>query len=247
MPFEIDLSVIPEGRECGLLESEDARAKVALSCRAGEVPVVRDRTVWAGLLGADGFSRANLRQYARIRDQTGPSCGSAAMAGAFEALVRFGGRECPPLSSASLFTFVGSRFGSTLQDNLDRISEVGICPESFWPDDRIYGPVVRGYEAQAKPWRLVASRFVPDFDSLVWAIFCGNPGIVGVNWSGTGHLIWACRVYRSASKGWGVEIANSWGVGWGDDGFGVLYEDQVAAGIKARYGAAVPMIAVSQV
>lgn len=242
MPFDIDLHLVPPGKQRGLIVPDDHLERFQRACAAPASEVVTDRTVWKRHLLADGYSAVNLRQFARIKDQTGPSCASNGIVGAYESLLRFSGLDCPSLSAASIFAFVGGPGGSSIQDNVDRITQVGCVPETLWPSDKIYGRKPAGFDAEAPKYRLRACEFVPDFDTGTWLLFRGRPLFFGVNWGGGGHAIWACRVYWHTAKGWGWEIANSWGTDWGDAGFGVLYESQISSGIKRRYGAAAPVV-----
>lgn len=241
MPYEIDLTIIPRGKERGLVLPKDHLSALRAACSGADPQVVTDRTIWKKHLLADGYSKANLRQFARVKDQTGPSCTSNAWAGATESLYRYSGFACPILSAASLFAFVGGPGGSSIQANQKQIVEIGCVPESLWPAYQIYSRTPAGFDAEAPKWRVKAVEFVPTFDAGTWAIMRGRPVVFGVNWSGGGHCIWASRVYWSQGKGWGWEIVNSWGTDWGDVGFGILYESQIANGIRNRYGAAAPL------
>lgn len=241
MPYEVNLEVWPVERDRGLVWSDGHLDALRGAC-AADPNVVTDRTIWKKHLLADGYSKVNFRQFAKIKDQTGPSCTSNAWTGATEALYRFSGYQCPILSAGSLFSFVGGRGGSSIGDNQKRMLEVGCVPETMWPASAIYGKKPAGFEAEAPKWRLKAVEFVGGFDAGSWALLRGRPVVFGVDWGGGGHCIWACRLFWSQAKGWGWEIANSWGVDWGDAGFGVLYESQIASGIRNRYGAAAPLV-----
>lgn len=240
MPFEIDLTTVPPGKQTGLLLPEFDR--LASLCSADPTPVVTDRAVWKKHLLASGISKVDLSLFAQIKDQTGPSCTSNATIGAYESLLRFAGVDCPILSAASLFAFVGGPGGSSIQDNIDRISKVGCVPESLWPSSSIYGRKPAGFDAEAPRWQLREWEFVENFDAGSWLILRGRPIVFGVNWGGGGHCIWACALVNDERKGWGWKITNSWGDDWGEQGFGILYESQIAAGIDRRYGAAAPLV-----
>lgn len=242
MPYDIDLRRLPPGKQRGLIVPDDHLELFRRACASPASEIVTDRTVWRQHLGADGYSRVNLRQFALIKDQTGPSCASNAIVGAYEALLRYAGSDCPVLSAASVFSFVGGPGGSSIRDNVDRLTKVGCVPESLWPSRDIYGRKPAGFDSEAPKYRLRACEFVENFDAGTWLLLRGRPIFFGVNWGGGGHAIWADRAYYSVAKGWGWEIANSWGTDWGDDGFGLLYESQIAAGIRNRYGAAAPVL-----
>jgi hypothetical protein len=245
MPYEIDLTVFPSGKDRGLVLPDNHLANLRAMC-SGDANVVTDRTIWAKHLLSTGYSKVDLRQFARIKDQTGPSCTSNAWAGATEALYRFSGYDVPLLSAASLFSFVGSFRGSSIQDNQRQITTVGIAPESLWPASAINGRAPAGFAETAAKYKLRLVEFVADFAAGTWALLRGRPIVFGVDWGTGGHCIWATRAYKGA-KGWGWEIANSWGTDWGDNGFGILYENQIAAGIRNRYGAAAPLLPTFEV
>jgi hypothetical protein len=248
MPYEINL-LTPAAGPCGLLLEPDQLGALRGVCAGDGAEIVRDRNVWMQHMGSDGFSKVDLTQFGRVISQTGPSCGSASTGGAHECLLDFCGIPHPPLSVGSLFGFVGSRMGSTLQANMRQISQVGQVPESMWPSSDIYRKSKpAGFDAESPKWRLREWDFVGDFDAAVWKILCAQPVIFGVDWQGGGgHLIFGARVYRKLNQrriedGWGIWIRNSWGTRWGDAGHGVLYEPQIAVGIRNRYGAAAPRV-----
>jgi hypothetical protein len=246
MPYEIDLTKPPEG-ECGLLVPDDNLAELERVCAMDGDEIVADRNVWMRYMQPDGYSKVNLRQFGTVYAQTGPSCGSAGTIGAAMCLYAYNGLQVPRLSIGSLFSFVGSRMGSTLSANIKQISDVGCVPESMWPSSDIYRRTPpAGFAAEAPNWRLRDWDFVQHFAACSWRIFTGRPVIIGVNWGGTGHIVFATRVYKkpgtTTHQGWGVEIRNSWGTNWGDQGHGILYESQVDSGIRQRYGAAAPRI-----
>jgi hypothetical protein len=125
-----------------------------------------------------------------------------------------------------------------VQANFRQMQNVGCVPESMWPSRDIWSSrKPSGFDAEAAKYRLAEADWVPDFDVGTWMIFNGHPILFGVRWGTGGHAIVGVAVIKDRN-GWGWKIANSWGVGWGTNGFGVLYENQIASGIKNRYGAA---------
>lgn len=233
--FEINLS-LPPPRETGLLEIPLAMFRDF--CAGEPSNVVTDRSVWKQHIGSDGVSRTDLSQYAVIKDQTGPSCTSNAIVGAYENVCRYAGYDIPILSAASVFGFVGSRMGSSVQSNVARMTDVGCVPETMWPSSNIWNSrKPAGFDEEAKKWRLAEMDWCKTFDVATWMLFCGHPIHFGVNWGGGGHSIYGVAVVFQNGK-WGWKIANSWGEDYGDDGFGVLWERQIASGIETRFGAA---------
>jgi len=233
--YNPDLTRPPEG-ETGLI----AEPLDGLRACCSEIPdgdIVRDRTVWARLL-ENGISRVDLSQFVRIKSQTGPSCTSNGATGCQETIYRYAGHDVPILSAASVFAFVGSRSGSTVQANFRRLQEVGCVPETMWPSSKIWD--VRkppGFDEEAAKYRLAEADWVPDFEAGTWMLLRGFPILFGVQWGAGGHAIFGVAVVKDRN-GWGWKFANSHGVNFGTNGFGVLYEKQIASGIKNRFGAA---------
>jgi hypothetical protein len=234
--YNPDLNLPPEG-ETGLIEEPLDGLRACCS----EIPdgdIVRDRTVWARHMLSTGISMVDLSQFVRIKDQTGPSCTSNAAVGSYETVCRYAGYDVPILSAASVFAFVGGRGGSTVQDNFRRLQEVGCVPETMWPSSNIWSSrKPAGFDEEAAKYRLAEADWVPDFEAGTWMILRGSPVLFGVQWGRGGHAIFGVAVVKDRT-GWGWKISNSWSTAWGTEGFGVLYEKQIASGIKNRYGAA---------
>ena len=235
--YEIDLNVIPPGYETGLIETTP-ESLAACCAHLDASQIVTDRTIWRKHIRSDGLARVDLSQYVVIKSQTGPSCTAAAGVGGHETVCRYAGYDVPILSAASVFGFVGSRNGSSVQAVFRQLQEVGCVPETMWPSRDIWNRrKPPGFDEEAAKYRLAEADWVPDFDVGTWMLLCGHPVLFGVRWKGgSGHAILGVQVvYRDGRWGW--RIANSWG-NWGDNGFGVLWEPQIASGIKNRYGAA---------
>ena len=108
----------------------------------------------------------------------------------------------------------------------------------MWPSTDIWSNrKPAGFDAEAAKYRLAEADWVPDFEAGTWMLFRGFPILFGVTWGTGGHAIMGVAVVKDRS-GWGWKFANSHGVNFGTNGFGVLYEKQIASGIKNRYGAA---------
>ena len=231
-----DLTRPPEGDTGLIAEPLDGLRSCCSEIPDGEI--VRDRRIWEKHLTSEGISHVDLSQFVQIKKQTGPSCTSNAAVGSYETICHYAGYDVPILSAASVFGFVGSRMGSSVQANFRRMQEVGCVPESMWPSSNVWSSrKPAGFDAEAKKYRLAESLWVPDFDAGTWMILRGMPVLHGVRWGTGGHAIYGVAVVKDRN-GWGWKIANSWSPTWGTNGFGVLYEKQIASGIKNRYGAA---------
>jgi hypothetical protein len=235
--YEVNLNEIPPGYETGLIDTTP-ESFAACCSHLDASQIVTDRTVWKKHIKSDGLAAVDLGQFVKIKSQTGPSCTSNAATGAYETICRYAGYDVPILSAASVFGFVGSRNGSSVQANFKRMQEVGCVPESMWPSRDIWSNrKPAGFDAEAAKYRLAEADWVPDFNTGTWMLLCGRPILFGVQWGSGGHAILGVQVVYRDGK-WGWRFANSWSTSYGDKGFGILWESQIASGIKTRYGAA---------
>jgi len=235
--YNPDLNKPPEGDTGMIVEPLDAMRSCCSEIPDGDF--IRDRKIWERHMLATGMSKVDLSQFVIIKSQTGPSCTSNGAVGCQETICRYAGYDVPILSAASVFGFVGSRNGSSVQANFRQMQNVGCVPETMWPSSNIWSSrKPAGFDAEAAKYRLTEAVWVPDFDAGTWMILKGSPVLFGVAWGRGGHAIMGVAVVKDRN-GWGWKFANSWGVDWSTSkGFGVLYEKQIASGIKNRYGAA---------
>lgn len=107
---------------------------------------------------------------------------------------------------------------------------VGICPDALWPE----GKKSRALDTQAmrteaakykitEPMvdltREVYFRNLP-FETVVGCLLTGRPVMVDFNW--WSHAVLAVRAVKIEANSWGIMILNSWGLNWGEQGFGIL-------------------------
>lgn len=107
---------------------------------------------------------------------------------------------------------------------------VGICPEPMWKQgSKSRGLDTAAMRAEAAAYKItepmvdltrdVYFRNLP-FESVVTCLLTGRPVMVDFNW--WAHAVLAVRAVEIERGSWGIEILNSWGLNWGDKGFGIL-------------------------
>lgn len=131
--------------------------------------------------------------------------------------------ELSPASAAAPMT--GFRnIGGWAAPDLKYLAEHGCCPVELWPqaaiDRRYYTPENREIAKRFRPRTYVPLK---TFDELYSCLLQRIPCTHGsMRW---GHLVAAFDPVVQSRGRYGVRIANSWNVTWGDKGWGVLTED----------------------
>lgn len=108
--------------------------------------------------------------------------------------------------------------------------QLGACPETLWPEGKksksLDTPQMRAEAAKYKITEPMADltrdvwyRTLP-FESVITCLLTGRPVMVDFNW--WAHAVLAVRAVMIEKGSWGIMILNSWGLGWGDKGFGIL-------------------------
>ncbi|MCC6125687.1 MAG: hypothetical protein IT426_12040 [Pirellulales bacterium] len=154
------------------------------------------------------------------------SCCPSAAAGAAMILREIAGQKRILLSQGSLYGQIngGRDAGANIEDALDAMMNVGVCPASQidpknwqgrgWPRD---------WKAEAKKFRVLEAFDCPTFDAVASAVQRGMPVVFGVFWGAGGHALTAVGLKKNGG-GWNLEFLNSWGASWGDGGLGFLPE-----------------------
>lgn len=137
-----------------------------------------------------------------------------------------------PLSPASVGAKIKNfrNVGGWGSEGLAYLAEHGAVPQSIWPANAIE----RKYDtseanASREKYRVEEFYELPDksFHALVSCLLRGWPVAIGLNW--WRHEVLACGVHiqgNDPESDTVIEIDNSWGEGWGDNGHGILTRDK---------------------
>jgi len=137
-----------------------------------------------------------------------------------------------PLSPASVGAKIKNfrNVGGWGSEGLEYLIKHGAVPQSLWPanaiDRRYDTPEADAARADymATEWWEMRNR---DFSQLVSSLIYGFAVPIGLNW--WSHEVLACRVYAVGSDEYEIDIDNSWGTNWGDNGHGRLSQSKATA------------------
>ena len=176
------------------------------------------------------------------------SCNAFSSINCMEACRRMAGLRDVLLSPANLYGRIngGRDQGSYLEDAIKVLAGEGVCsaatvPELSWQPST--WPA--SWKSEALSYKAEEWSWTPGFDGLASAIqrgeFCNmgllwyqnyNPARGQGGWITTrpsnqlgGHAVCGCGLIKHPSgDGWGIKFPNTWGLEWGEDGFGILPE-----------------------
>jgi len=244
--------LIPAGYQCGCLPRTTPVGE--LFPRTSDVMDVMTRDELIDLIDADQVPDLSP-MVTRIKDQAGTNgCTSNATTQAVEMGYRIASNTTSPaidqavdapyieFSAASIYKQCngGRDAGSAVDANLAALAEVGPLPvegtEGFahtFPRNDWRRPFPRGYKETAGQFR---AKEWSDADGLLAAATAaakGFPLVFAVWWTRTsGHALVACKLKRDTRGRLGFKFPNSWGLDYGDQGFGTLWEDKLTDGIR---------------
>jgi hypothetical protein len=222
MPDHVRPGVLPRKTEFGKLKTLTYPKGIPVF--SDVCPTVPKRD-WAELIAAADKPECSSAVW-NTYDQDGVrSCASEAANKSNEIIRALSGRD--PVQFNPWFTYYkvsgGRDGGSSLDDNVEQLIEVGSCPESVYPRSKGWRkkPPEEAYEAAAN-YRVLEifdiettkSQFTLQFGS---ALLLGYPVYFGYPL----HAIVATELITPTR----IRYKNSWG-DWGEDGFGELDLDE---------------------
>lgn len=216
--------------------------------KLSDVMDIPPRSKWLARLQ----KRQPMRKHVKlIHYQNGEgSCGSnAAITGGIYVPRSVAGLPFVHLAPSSLYKQVnrGQDAGSAVDANLDALEQTGCVPVSMWGGElgwnKSYPPE---FKEEAAKYQVDESSDASTFEELFWGTMIGFAPPFGVFWKDDrgregGHAITAIDPIYENGK-WGLTIVNSWGVNWGDQGFGKLWEPQISRGVE-YFGGFIPRVA----
>jgi len=147
------------------------------------------------------------------------------------------GYDPAPVLSATSFAAQGKKWvkrGGWAAEAIRYIEKFGIADTEAWPDAKWDKDLPKQEEVKrsAAMHGLVEFEELPrmNFDVAMSALldpYDSCPVTLGLSW--WGHLVVALKAVSLGRNKWGMIIANSWGTGWGDKGYGVLTESKSKA------------------
>jgi hypothetical protein len=200
--------IIPDGKATGCLPRQSRFGQRCPIFRE-EIDVI-PRVEWGEWIG-----RITLRPFVKvIFDQNGEgSCAAESANGGLQVVRAWEGQT--HVTFNPWFTYYHTKIGgggSTLDDNLVHLRDVGACPMTVWPRSRgVSRPSAEAYQA-ALNYRMDEFFDIDSQEECGTALLLGMPVVFG--WQG--HSCFMTKLIDEQT----AEYANSWAPSWGDEGFG---------------------------
>lgn len=182
------------------------------------------------------LTHTHERSGCEVLDQNGLNyCWMYGVAGAMQVSYAKTGGKVPYLSATSAAA-KGKNYrnvGGWGKEAIGYIERFGMSTIEHWPEHALD----RRYDTAEQRENAKLHAFEPrigfeelrsnSFDQLVSALLMRWPVTMGLNW--WGHLVFGLRPVVIERGSFGVEIMNSWGIGWKNRGKAVLREDKATA------------------
>ena len=211
-----------EVRRKGLILPTVADFSMVRDAPTGDFQVIQPNR-WAELIaGQDAVDLTPL--FTHKLDQNGHgSCGAEGLTqGCMLALAKATGKAPPLLNPLFMYhtTSGGRDQGSSLQANIAFALKHGVASEAVWSRKRgfLSIPSPAAY-ADARNYMLLEYSQVRNWIEFGTALLLGWPVYFGY----LGHAIVAITLLDEER----FRFANSWSVGWGDQGAGTLHKDRI--------------------
>lgn len=227
--------IIPPGKKTGCLPRV-TRFGDCCAPMADSIEVI-PRDQWAEIIAAN--PDLNARNHVKkIKDQDGiGACATFSTAQGTEMIRSMSGVEWVELNPFSIYrvTSHGRDQGSSIDENLEFARDIGILPESYWPQSKGWRATPPdGWEQVAASFRIHEFYDIGTVDEVGTALLNALPVVFG--WRGHSCVLVGLKSPTEA------EYANSWKETWGDKGFGTINLNE----INFRYGAfAVRSVSIS--
>jgi hypothetical protein len=162
-----------------------------------------------------------------------------------ETLSVFYGQQPTLLSAESVCVPVtgGKNRGGSPEEALNQLIKFGCCEQSYWPHNELdVRKAKEGWQHNALSHRILQWVELENFDDQMTLAIRRQPVAIGLGW--WGHLV--CQLdpvflddfpeldsYERASGGFGIGFDNSWGAGYGDNGYAYLDEKHATSDLGA--------------
>lgn len=139
------------------------------------------------------------------------------------------GFEVPYLSAASGASKVKNyqKKGGWAGEAIEGMEKYGVSTIDYWPEaacDRRYDTPEQRKNAELHMIANYEELPEQDFDTVMSALFYGFPVTLGLLW--WRHLVCGVAPKVISKNRFGIEICNSWGPDWEQNGFAVLTEEK---------------------
>lgn len=209
-------------------------------CEAYDPSRKIDRSLWDGILEQREREQSTLKQVGldagiRTVSQNGvPHCWAFGSVRAVELVEAISGEKHVPLSPTSVACVAKNfrRVGGNTFDTIPVMTTRGIVTAENWPINN-FNRDLDNEEAWRDGLRFALKRWMElprnDFDAAASELLRGFPVILGVPWGRGAHMIVGTDLKALGAGRYGIEIWNSHGVDYGEDGFAVLPENRATA------------------